>query len=225
MTVIRVGNRKRFTVVAREAVNDERLSFRARGVLFWLLDKPDDWMVNAEQIAKESPEGRDAVRSALRELERAGYLRREMVQGETGRWRTVTTIYESPTPENPSSVAGKPTPGNPTVGKPGAIPSSTVTEDCPPKTVAASVSFDAFWKLYPRKTDKGHARVAYVRALKLTTAEEILSALERQIPAMRKADPKFVPHAATWLNGERWTDETPTAVQKHWSEELAESLS
>jgi hypothetical protein len=67
--------------------------------------------------------------------------------------------------------------------------------------------FDAFWKLYPRKTDKGHARAAYAKALKIAGAEIIHAGLERCVPALRRADPQFVPHAATWLNGERWEDE------------------
>lgn len=110
MTTIRVSKRKRFTVVDRGAVNDVRLSFRARGVLFWLLDKPDDWATDSNAIARaaEPPrgEGRDAIRTALKELEDCGYLHREKKQIEGGRWVTEVFVRERPTPENPSSDAG-----------------------------------------------------------------------------------------------------------------------
>jgi hypothetical protein len=85
-----------------------------------------------------------------------------------------------------------------------------------------SVSFDAFWSVYPLKTDKGHARLAYGKACTRATAQEIQEGLERTLPFLR-ASGKYCPHAATWLNGDRWLDEAPVAQKpKHWSEELAE---
>jgi hypothetical protein len=97
VTTIRVATRKRFTQIERETANDTRLSFRARGVLLWLLDKPDDWRTSSDAIARHGKEGRDAVRAALTELEDAGYLLREKIRGEHGQWVTVVTVYESST--------------------------------------------------------------------------------------------------------------------------------
>ena len=70
-----------------------------------------------------------------------------------------------------------------------------------------SDAFDAFWNTYPRKVGKGKARDAHHSALKKADAAAILSGLKRQLPTMRKQEPKFVPHPATWLNQERWADE------------------
>ena len=111
MTTFRVARRSRYAVIDRATANDDTLSFRARGVLLWLLDKPDDWRCDSEVIARAGTEGREAVRTALRELEGAGYLRREKVRSEKGRWVTVTTVYERP------EVTGD---GFPGVGRPGA---------------------------------------------------------------------------------------------------------
>lgn len=96
-----------FTILSNAVINDERLSFRARGVLIWLLSKPDDWRTRSDAIAGQSPkEGRDAIRSALRELAELGYLIREKIQNERGQWITIQTIYEEPRtgpgPENPT---------------------------------------------------------------------------------------------------------------------------
>jgi len=96
-----------FTVLSNAVITDERLSFRARGVLVWLLSKPDDWRTRADSIAAQSPrEGRDAIRAALRELADLGYLVREKIQNELGQWITIQTIYErpvaDPAPENPT---------------------------------------------------------------------------------------------------------------------------
>lgn len=96
MAIIRVAKRARWTAVSRECVNDARLSFRARGVLVYLLDKPDDWTADAESIAKDGKEGRDAIRAALKELTECGYLLRTQYRTEGGTWATEQTLYEQP---------------------------------------------------------------------------------------------------------------------------------
>jgi len=65
--------------------------------------------------------------------------------------------------------------------------------------------FDEFWAAYPRKVGKGQARKAYATALKTTDAAILLTAVQR-IP--KPEDMEFFPHPSTWLNGERWLDET-----------------
>lgn len=153
MTTIRVARRHRFTPIDRRTINDDRLSFRARGVLVYLLDKPDDWRTDSESIARAGCEGRDAVRAALAELELCGYLRRSKTQDAAGLWSTEIVIFERPAPvdnageigltddgfpvvgvtstnEASAQVApttGKPTTGKPTVGFPGPKGLSTET--------------------------------------------------------------------------------------------------
>lgn len=63
--------------------------------------------------------------------------------------------------------------------------------------------FEAWWEVYPRKVGKGSARKAYSAARRKTTAENLLGSL---VAATFDADQKFIPHPATWLNGERWLD-------------------
>ena len=96
MTTIRVDRRDKFTTIDRDLVNDDRLSFRARGVLVWLLDKPDGWKVQADSISRQGKEGRDAVRGALRELEMLGYLERVKFRDDLGRWQSESVVRETP---------------------------------------------------------------------------------------------------------------------------------
>jgi len=64
---------------------------------------------------------------------------------------------------------------------------------------------DEFWPAYPHKVDKAHARAAFDKALRKTTIGEIIIALDRY-KATKPPDRKWC-NPATWLNGERWTDE------------------
>lgn len=67
--------------------------------------------------------------------------------------------------------------------------------------------FEDFWACYPRKIGKGNARKAFEKAMKSSTIEEISTGLNSQLDILKSKEQKFIPHAATWLNGERWNDE------------------
>jgi hypothetical protein len=101
-----------FTMISNDAARDARLSFRARGVLTFILSHREGWEVNSTDIAGEGKEGRDAVRVALNELERHGYLTRQKYRGEGGQWAQSATVTDVPNrldtgvpgPENPAPV-------------------------------------------------------------------------------------------------------------------------
>lgn len=67
--------------------------------------------------------------------------------------------------------------------------------------------FEAFWNAYPRRIAKGRARTAFKTAIKLTTLETMLEAID----VYKRCKPERIDfkHPATWLNGECWDDEWP----------------
>lgn len=67
--------------------------------------------------------------------------------------------------------------------------------------------FEDFWSAYPRKIGKGSARKAFAAAMKKASIEEISTSLNKQLASLSSKEQKYIPHAATWLNGERWNDE------------------
>jgi hypothetical protein len=87
------------------------------------------------------------------------------------------------------------------------------------RDVREAAGFERFWQAYPRKTAKADARKAFGKAWrKLPAFDEeavLIGGLERAKAAW--VDAQFIPHAATWLNGERWSDEPdpPATRQVH----------
>lgn len=67
--------------------------------------------------------------------------------------------------------------------------------------------FDRFWTAYPRKVAKGQARRAWTGAVKkVDDPTSLVTAARAFAKTVRNSDEKFIPHPATWLNGERWAD-------------------
>ncbi|MGD3109527.1 hypothetical protein [Streptomyces sp. YGL11-2] len=95
MTILRRNLSSGFTVLPTATVEDERLSFRARGVLVFLLAKPDNWQVRSDSIAAAGQEGRDAVRKALRELRNYGYYRVVPERQADGTFLQITEVHDT----------------------------------------------------------------------------------------------------------------------------------
>jgi hypothetical protein len=92
-------------MIQNAALEDERLSYKARGLLAYLLSRPPGWTTSADRLAKDSPkEGRDAVLSGLKELEVIGYLHRETKSGGRGKWTHNQTVLDVPVPPSDQEV-------------------------------------------------------------------------------------------------------------------------
>ncbi len=121
MSVFRVEKNKGYTVMSNHHLRNHTLSLKAKGLLSQMLSLPDDWDYTLQGLAQINKESIDAIREAVRELERAGYIKRSRERDERGCLRgTVYTIYEQPhaepTPEKPMQAL--PTLDNPILEKP-----------------------------------------------------------------------------------------------------------
>lgn len=90
MIVNRVEKIGNFTTIDNGYLNDEGLSFKAKGILTYLLSLPDDWVVHIEQIVTKLKDGIASFRTGLSELIDKGYLKRYPVKedGVIIRWET-----------------------------------------------------------------------------------------------------------------------------------------
>ena len=121
MSVFRVEKTKGYTVMSNHHLRNHTLSLKAKGLLSQMLSLPDNWDYTLQGLAQINKESIDAIREAVRELERAGYIERSRERDERGCLRgTVYTIYEQPhtepTSEEPAQAL--PTLDNPTLEKP-----------------------------------------------------------------------------------------------------------
>jgi len=86
-----------FTLVRNDVLRDTRLSYRARGILVFILSHVDNWHTTSDTIASQGTEGRQAVQTAIAELRAAGYIeQRRTHDKETGRWGMDTIVYDAP---------------------------------------------------------------------------------------------------------------------------------
>lgn len=84
MAVIRVEKTKNHTVMANYHLRDKRLSFEAKGLMSLMLSLPDDWDHSITGLSMFGTDKIDSVRSALKELEKKGYVRAERVRDNKG---------------------------------------------------------------------------------------------------------------------------------------------
>lgn len=100
----------RFTQISNQWLRDKRLSWKGRGLLAWLASHSAGFTISEQAIVAAAPDGRDAARGAVRELESYGYLRRIQTRDEGGKLGPVAYVLLDPWAGNPqvSTVDGKP---------------------------------------------------------------------------------------------------------------------
>lgn len=99
MTIFRANHDKQnpYVTLDKKIINNPNLSFKAKGILTYLLSKPPGWQVRISDIQKHSTDGRESIISGLRELENAGYFSRVQKRDQSGRFtKSKTDIYEDP---------------------------------------------------------------------------------------------------------------------------------
>ena len=125
MAVFRVERNTGYTVMSNHHLRNKELSLKAKGLLSQMLSLPEDWDYTLAGLSYINRESIDAIRTAVWELEKAGYITRRQGRDEKGKMTAIEyTIYEQTQPpqlENPileNPTAGKPILENPTTDNP-----------------------------------------------------------------------------------------------------------
>lgn len=145
MPVIRIDKTRDYTVMSNHHFRNRKLSLKAKGVMSLMLSLPDDWDYTVAGLATLSKDGLDSVRSALKELEREGYLKMERERDAKGKLgRASYVLSEIPFVEKP--ILENPRLENPILEKPAQLntyPLSTNTSSTKESITEADASEDA----------------------------------------------------------------------------------
>lgn len=123
MSTFRVNKNVNYTVMSNYHLQDKKLSLKAKGLLSYMLSLPDDWDYSLKGLTTGCRDGIDSVRSAVRELEASGYLRRSKVRDARGRivdynYEVFELPQKEPAEDVPIPTSDSPSSENPTSGFP-----------------------------------------------------------------------------------------------------------
>ena len=175
----RTGN---FTTVRNEYLQDVNLSWKAKGLITYIMSLPPDWQLNLSDLKKRSKDGRDATAAGLRELITNGYCQRCKVRGDGGTFvgcdyevsdikefepeqpQTENPFMDTPQTENP--VAVNPETEKPDTGKPTLINTNPSNKTDIPNTNPSKPANGVVGDLFPDEKgvdDKDKKRTSIFR--------------------------------------------------------------
>ena len=233
-TFRRVLRDKPFVVVDNSTMRNPGLSLKAKGLLVLCLSLPSDWSFSIRGLTGFCRDGKDAVESALQELERAGHLRRSKIPShkEDGTFGGTEYVFF----EVPDSADASPCPGKPDTVKPDTENPPQQKKDITKKDITKppiapqrgrrvkSVPkhepemFERFWSAYPRGEDRQGAVKEWDKLKPdMALMRTMSNALKTQAASDAWQRGIGIPYAVRWLRNRRWEDKiaTPTcAIQQ-----------
>lgn len=230
--IVRVEKSSNYTVMSNAHLRDERLSLKAIGLLSKILSLPENWDYTITGLTHICSEGKAAVATAIRELEKAGYIERRQLRTPDGSFGgNEYVVHESPLTDfrlAGNRLTENPSPDNPSAENQPQLNTDISSKDIytpynPPQRTRKRETkkqpdwkperFAAFWEAYPRGESKQAAIAAWD---KLKPDDELLAvmgrALKRQMHSEQWQHNIGIPYASTWLNKRRWEDEPRAPV-------------
>ena len=102
MSIVRLNKKRNpYVSVDKTPFQDTSLTWQEKGVMAYLLTKPDNWTVMMKDLERQTPDvkgqGREALQRILKNLEKAGYILRRREKNDKGQFKKWDTIvFETP---------------------------------------------------------------------------------------------------------------------------------
>jgi len=129
MAIIRQKRKERFSIIDNRVIKDKRLSWGARGLLEYMLSKPDDWkFYMSELISHSDKDGRDKTYGYMDELKKYGYVTRKQKRNSNGKFGNQDLIV------NDSPLTGFPYTAKPDTDSPDTVNPALLNTDFKPNT-------------------------------------------------------------------------------------------
>lgn len=212
MPIIKRRRRDSFALIPNHVADDERLTFEARGVLLYLLAKPEGWQVQTSDLQRKGGIGRDKVLRIIGELETAGYIVRERARGEGGAFAGMNyEVHDTALPRPENTDVAAPQPDLPEAAEPEAAEPEAVNTDAykehteekhilppTPQGGEGRKAFQRLWESWPVDHLPDNLEYALKQFLKLSDverayAEEVVDVYRRRC-AVRGAHPRMIPY-------------------------------
>lgn len=215
MAILRKQQRNQYTVIDQSIFKDSTLSMKAKGLLCQMLSLPDGWDYSIEGLTTLVSDGESAVRSALRELQEAGYFRREQIRKDGKIAKIEYIISECKNCEN--LVVENLKQENLKQENQAQSNTNISNTDLSNTKGVIYTEFENLWSLYPKKQGKEKAYSCYERARKSgTTYEEVeqgIYAYKDYIKA-NSVDMQYIKMGSTFFSQKAWQDDWAIRTNK-----------
>lgn len=217
-----VGFEGHFTQIPNSWARDERLGYRAKGILVLLMSHQNGWKISLEHLANDGPDGITAVRTAINQLQEHGYLIRNVIRNEKNQIEGSEWILSDPFEkfENEEKLTLENQSENLTLENQ-ALKNTISKEDNRKDIIDA---FEKFWLVYPRKIGKAAALKAFEKAAKKREPAYIIAYVITWTNQGNLPEMQYIPHPTTWLNQERWEDDLSAVAASKNSTTIAADI-
>jgi len=197
-----------YATYSNAVIRDNRLSYKARGILLELLSRPDNWRVDAKALAASGPDVRDAILSGLKELRDLGYIITYKRHNEKGQFETMSVVYDEP-------KSGFPTSDKPTSENPTPLEEPKKNNLIPAEKTSAQKLVSLYLENLPKGSIKptGKQLGGQIKALLAQNTEERLTEL---IPLVAKSG-KPLSTATLMIAQTQLPDKTPTQIPPRYN--------
>ncbi|EKN42937.1 helix-turn-helix domain-containing protein [Clostridium botulinum] len=202
-TFYRQKKEKNYTVIDNTFIKDKSLSAKAKGLMCYLLSLPEDWRIYLSELQNNFTDGKDSIRSGIKELEKNGYLKKQILHDNKGKFNgyhyevieipSLKPFLENPKTDNPYTE--KPKTDNPQLLNTNIIQSTNI------QNTNIEHLKEKLWNLYPNKKGKSIAFKKLNNILKKYTFEEIERCVYRYSKEVKGKDKQYIQHGSTFFNG------------------------
>ena len=226
MGIIRIdktaGN---YFIASKYYVEDENISWKAKGIMSYLFSKPDDWQIYQTQLEKVSIDGKASVRSTINELIDNGYMTRQSRRKSNGDFDGYDyTLHEYPTNDGVRKMEdAKMEIAKMEIAKSDTTNNNSTNNDLTNNDINFSATdvtqeqFEEWWNLYNKKKDKKKANSLFKSTLKKYDYETIMKGTEEYLKTIK--DKQYQKYPKTFLSQESFLndygDEVKTSEESY----------
>ncbi|QQV52257.1 helix-turn-helix domain-containing protein [Staphylococcus sp. 11-B-312] len=220
MGIIRIdktaGN---YFIASKYYVEDENISWKAKGIMSYLFSKPDDWQIYQTQLEKVSKDGKASVRSTINELINNGYMTRQSRRKTNGDFDGYDyTLHEYPINNGVRKMEdAKMEIAKMEIAKSDTTNNNSTNNDLTNNDINTSATkvtqeqFDQWWNLYDKKLDKKKAFSLFKSALKKYEFETIMNGTKNYLKTI--TDKQYQKYPKTFLSQESFLNDYGNEVK------------